>query len=222
MCSYQTNKSPSESAEQSSLRTNFGNLPNESDAETPAPESDTFLFGPAVMPKTEEALRLVNALIKFAAYDVVNGGFIIHSARKGSRNKEIGDYLGTLTDHGYLRVSLRDRLYYIHQLVWLWFNGEVPLERIDHKDGLMTNNRIENLRMGNSLNQRNSKMFCTNTSGFAGVSLCKESNKWRSRITINDKELYFGLYATPEAAAQARQDYINSHPELGFTERHGK
>lgn len=44
---------------------------------------------------------------------------------------------------------------------------------------------------------------------------------WQSRIQVDGKMIHLGYFSTREDAAIARQYYISTHPELGFTTRHG-
>lgn len=52
-----------------------------------------------------------------------------------------------------------------------------------------------------SINQRMGK---NNTSGYRGVSIRKETGKWRSYISFDNTRYYFGEYPTPEEAAYIR------------------
>jgi len=51
----------------------------------------------------------------------------------------------------------------------------------------------------------------TNTSNFRGVDKIKNSNKYRSRIKINYKEIKIGSFSCPIEAAYARDLYIDKH-----------
>lgn len=66
----------------------------------------------------------------------------------------------------------------------------------DHINGDKLDNRRANLRMATaSQNGANSKSD--------GVSLRKDTGKWRSRITINRKEISLGNFDTREEAIEA-------------------
>lgn len=85
-------------------------------------------------------------------------------------------------------------------------------EEIDHKDGNGLNNRKSNLRFCNqSENMSNTGLKKTNTSGFKGVSFCKNYNNWDARITFNNRQICLGKFDTPEEAADA---YIVKAREL--------
>ena len=72
--------------------------------------------------------------------------------------------------NSYLSVSIKDREYKVHRIVWLMNHGDYPDGCIDHKDGNGLNNRVENLRVvSDADNQRNSRKKLTNKSGITGV-----------------------------------------------------
>lgn len=74
----------------------------------------------------------------------------------------------------------------------------------DHINGDGLDNRRSNLRTASRAeNNRNRRMFSTNTSGYKGVSRCTDGSKWQSRITAHGMECYLGRFATPQEAALA-------------------
>ena len=94
---------------------------------------------------------------------------------------------------------------------------------IDHIDQDRGNNRIENLRkVTPGINSRNAKLRSINDTGFNGVSYRPETGKYRARLTHNYVTKDLGTHLTAEGAAQAIKIYIANHPELGYTESHGK
>jgi hypothetical protein len=62
------------------------------------------------------------------------------------RGKPVG-YLRTRTKDGskIYTASFDNRKIDNHLLVWLWHKGEFPKKYIRHKNGVLTDNRIENL-----------------------------------------------------------------------------
>lgn len=77
-------------------------------------------------------------------------------------------------------------------------------EETDHINRDKCDNRRGNLRLATRKeNQRNIARHRNNTSGYKGVSLYKDKNKWGAFISVKNKTRYLGLYATPEAAARA-------------------
>lgn len=78
------------------------------------------------------------------------------------------------------------------------------IEFVDHINGNGLDNRRSNLRLATpSQNSRNSKKPITNTSGYKGVTFCKNTGKWVGQIKENNKNHYLGSYDTPEEAYKA-------------------
>ena len=71
---------------------------------------------------------------------------------------------------------------------------------IDHIDGNPSNNKLSNLRdVPHRINIQNRKSKTTrNKSGFLGV--VQRGNKFAAHIHRNGKQIYLGLYETPELA----------------------
>lgn len=131
-----------------------------------------------------------------------DAGHFIRIAKTGRKGR-IGEFVGCATNAGYITIGIDGRLYYAHQLAWLYVKGEW-LPRVDHRDGFGQNNRFKNLRPAtpqqNSLNARRAS---SNSSGFKGVSWHKAAGKWSSYIILDGRKRHLGLYETAEAAHAA-------------------
>lgn len=118
-----------------------------------------------------------------------------------------GEIAGSLKNHGYLDIKVERRCYLAHRLAWFYVYGIWPNSDIDHKDGIRTNNRIQNLREAtkqhNAQNKKNPRI--DNASGFLGVVLirCRGPNKFQARIGHKGISHYLGVFKTPEEAQQA-------------------
>jgi hypothetical protein len=105
--------------------------------------------------------------------------------------------------NGYQEVTINKKKHYAHRLIFMMFNGYWP-EQIDHIDGNRSNNLISNLREAtNAQNNRNTKLRATNTSGYKGVYMSKQSGRFIARITVNYKNVHLGCYKTIEEASQS-------------------
>lgn len=112
---------------------------------------------------------------------------------------------------------------YAHRIAWVVMYDSLPVNHIDHIDGNPENNKLENLRdVTHKINNRNTKMRRDNTSGYTGVYWHSQSNKWLASVCINGRNKSLGCYEKLEDAADARRKFIEQHPELGFSVRHGK
>lgn len=82
----------------------------------------------------------------------------------------------------------------------------------DHKNLNRLDNRKENLRPSNqSQNSANSSKRSKNSSGAKGVSLCKQTGKWRASIQVNGKCKNLGRYSSVKEAAEAYVKAAEEH-----------
>jgi hypothetical protein len=102
------------------------------------------------------------------------------------------------------RIGIDGRLYFAHQMAWLYMTGRWGRPIIDHRDGDATNNRWNNLRRATrSQNNANRRRPRHNTSGYKGVSIRRGSGKWRATIGRNGQIIHLGTFPTPQAAHAA-------------------
>ncbi len=117
-----------------------------------------------------------------------------------------GDACGT-PSRGGLRVCIEQRDYLVHRIAWLFVHGRWPEGDIDHVDGNPTNNRINNLRVCNQLeNQQNrsARGSKRNTSGHACVSWDAHRRAWMVRIRGNGRTYFGGRFSSLDEAVEAR------------------
>lgn len=146
-------------------------------------------------------------------FDYHSDGYLIWKSgthknqRAGSPNK-----LQSGLKRSRIRIGLKS--YGASRLIFLWHYGFLP-PIIDHADRNQLNDRIDNLRAAtSSQNALNRKPSCHAASGFKGVH--KQRNKWRVRVTVDNKKESFGVYETKEEAAYA-YNLIASHYYGQFT-----
>ena len=141
--------------------------------------------------------------------------------RPYSRKVKAGDVAGCVNKNGYIQVSVMNKLYLAHRVVWEMHNGDIPDGmQIDHINHDRIDNRIDNLRIvTNRVNSINSSIGANNRSGFNGVSWMRSKNKWRSRIMIHGVEVSLGLFDCFDDAVTAR---LEANEKYGFHENHGK
>lgn len=94
----------------------------------------------------------------------------------------------------YDKVSIFGKSYDLHRIIFLYHYGYLP-ENIDHIDGNIVNNDINNLRActisQNAINRRKRPNL---TSKYKGVSYIKKTGKWLACIRINGKSTYLGSF----------------------------
>ncbi len=135
--------------------------------------------------------------------------------KKESAAKKIITY-GSNTGHGYLRVSIKNRMIYMHRIIAEAFlpNYTEKLE-VDHINGDKSDNRLCNLRMVTTA--ENSRAFKRKSNGkpskYKGVCWYKAYSNWMVNIKINQKPIFVGYYKDEIEAAKA---YDAKAIELGF------
>ena len=180
-----------------------------------------YMKSPLVEGKTPYAVMIQQALKEVSYFDIELGCFIRTKLTGGPC--KLGP-MGTVSRSGYVQIMIKRFTFYQSNLVVLWFTGKFPKsnEEIDHIDGVRNNDSITNLRVVlKEFNRRNLKKYKNNTSNYTGVCYDKNRGKYAASITVNKKRIYLGSFLTEEIAASVRTDWINAHPELGFTSRHG-
>ena len=160
------------------------------------------------MELTQELVRKI--------FEYREDGRLIHKMARP--NAKVGGEAGTVGNRGYRQTKVLGKLYLSHRIIFLYHHGYLP-KRLDHINGVRTDNRIENLReCTNAQNQANSKGSAA--SGYKGVY--KARRRWKATIRVNYKSIYLGLYANIETAAQvaaaAREHYFGAFANHGHIE----
>lgn len=133
-------------------------------------------------------------------YDKETGN-LIWKIKPAARVK-VGDVAGSIASDSYIRICINRKFYRAHRLVFLMHKGYLP-KTLDHINGDRVDNRIENLRpVTASQNQHNRKTNANNTSGYKGVSWHKGAKKWVTKIKLEGKPIYLGLFDNLEEAAE--------------------
>jgi hypothetical protein len=129
-------------------------------------------------------------------------------------NKLAGKIAGTYHPSGYIQVRFGGKIYLAHRLAWRLAHGEWPEFEIDHLNGDPSDNRLENLRVCTTAeNRKNMPRRKNKTSKYTGVR--KSRDKWS--VVVDSK--YRGCFDDEdEAGAYAAKLYA----ELGFHPNHGR
>lgn len=160
-------------------------------------------------------------LKELLSYDP-NTGVFTWAVKYGS-HAVVGKVAGSLHKAtGYWTIRLDKVLHKAHRLAWLYVHGAMPDCQVDHINHDRGDNRIVNLRLatrGDLDNGQNRKgINANNTTGFLGVSYCKQTGKYRAQIICNRKRVPIGRYKTPEEAHEA---YLAKKRELHPFYNHG-
>jgi len=132
---------------------------------------------------------------------------------KTSPFTRIGEPAGS-TGHvsGYVHLKVDRRMYKAHRLAVLYMTGQWPTACVDHIDMVRSNNRWGNLRQATAAeNNRHVHARSNNKSGFKGVCWHKPSQRYMAQTSLNGVHHYLGVYATPEEASAAYQQFAAKH-----------
>tara|TARA_R110002051_G_scaffold296571_1_gene362693 strand:- start:233 stop:808 length:576 start_codon:yes stop_codon:yes gene_type:complete len=135
-------------------------------------------------------------------YEVSGAGIVVKT--KYHCGPEVGEPVGSLQSHGYLRLTVLDRDLLVHHAVWFLAHDRWPEQPLDHVDGNRINNSPENLREVSQSQNQKAYGKTRGAVGYRGVDFFKSQSKYRARASINGKHKHAGYYDTPEEAAIAR------------------
>ena len=119
---------------------------------------------------------------------------------------KVGTEAGGIGSKGYKTVKFDGVSTRIHRIVYKMYYGVEPIGEIDHIDGNILNNKIDNLRLASRpQNRHNVKKNNNNTSGHKNVYWRQDSKKWRVMITAFGKVYHFGCYFDIEDAVSVAE-----------------
>lgn len=134
----------------------------------------------------------------FAPYFKYEDGKLIRMV--SSKMSYAGTAVGSKNKKGYLVFGHMSRYWNVHRVIYLLHYGHCP-EFVDHINGVVDDNRIENLREADiSTNHYNCKKYVTNKSGTKGVYWHSSNKKWAVQISIAGTKKRLGFYDDLELA----------------------
>lgn len=113
----------------------------------------------------------------------------------------LGSIAGGDDGHGYLMCLVLGHKFKVHQVVWMINYGEFPNKSIDHINGDAKDNRIDNLRLAEDV--QNSQNLKTSKREFAGIKKYQNRKGFSAVVQYLGKKHYFGYFATMEEAHAA-------------------
>ncbi len=126
-------------------------------------------------------------------YDADTG---IFKWREAIGNPPVGAEAGCLDSLGYIVVKIDRKPYKAHRLAFLYMEGYLPENTVDHANRKTWDNRWANLReVSLSCQNRNRSTPKNNTSGVKGVSYRKNRGKFHADVSINGVLIYLGCFS---------------------------
>lgn len=106
--------------------------------------------------------------------------------------------------NGYILIGIDKKMMSAHRLAFLYMNGDLPENEVDHRNRIRSDNTWSNLRLcTHQQNQQNKSMQKNNKSGVKGVHWVKKAGKWRAQIKHDGKIITVGLFDDLENASRA-------------------
>ncbi len=120
---------------------------------------------------------------------------------------------------GYFRGTMLGENVSLHRAAWLMCFNDISGE-IDHINGMRTDNRLENLRCVETLeNNRNKARGRNNVSGVVGVSFDTKRRMWIAGIGHGGKYINLGRFGSFDEAVSTR---LIAQEQIGYHENHGR
>ena len=153
--------------------------------------------------KNKRLLLTQEQLKQKLTYNPDTGLFYWITSGKGRNLKKPAG--GINNSKGYISIGINGNKYYAHQLTFLYMEGYLPENDVDHINRITSDNSWDNLReVSKSCNAKNIGILNSNTSGITGVSLHKHTGKWQVFICVNNNNIYLGYFDDFDQAVLAR------------------
>lgn len=164
------------------------------------------MVGAVVKPKDDLSLEYVNSLFEI---DEASGE-LFWRAGSGS-GRPYGKQAGTVRN-GYKTVIIDGKQYAVHRLVFLLVNSRWPSGDVDHKNGTRSDNGPGKIREATrAQNLQNSKLGSRNKTGFKGVSLNANGDKFCAWGRADGRTKYLGTFQSADDAARAYDAHATRH-----------
>ena len=156
-------------------------------------------------------------LSSIVSYDPEAGKF---TWARSDRRAVAGSEAGSVNSRGYRYIQVNGQKVRANRLAWFMSYGVWPELHVDHINGDSQDDRLCNLRLAtNAQNTFNGRLNSNNSVGVKGVTLRKESGRYRAYIT-RDKRIWLGTFETIEEAEAARfAAEIHYHGEFAASKR---
>ena len=155
-------------------------------------------------------MKLTQARLKTLFDYNPDTGLFTRIVDKGSR--KAGEIAGGKNGNGYLDICVDGKKYKTHRLVFLYMEGYLPENDVDHINRDRADNRWCNLReVSARCNARNVGLSKRNKSGVIGVCWDKTKNKWRVDIKGDKGKERLGRFENFEHAVKARWEAEVKH-----------
>lgn len=122
-------------------------------------------------------------LKELLSYDPETGAFT--NLKSGKGRKPVGAIVGSPHKDGYVTSMIDGKNYLHHRLAWLYVHGYFPPDDTDHKNGVRSDNWLDNLRPAERFE---------NNQNVAAGGVWFEAGKWRAGIKVRGVKHYLGRH----------------------------
>jgi len=146
---------------------------------------------------TEEMEELIKYRYKYKDGDLVK--------------RDTEEPVGSDNGRGYRHVSVKNKNFYVHRVIFFLCHGRWPKDQVDHINRDNNDNRIENLRECTRAENHRNRADTKGRSLPRNVSIDKSTGRYKVQLTKNYKKMLFGCYPNVElaelVAKEAREKY---------------
>lgn len=150
-------------------------------------------------PKTLPALDAFESVSLKESFEYHRDGYLVNKVQRG-RTAKVGERTCCPNRKSYGQVSYNGTVVREHVIIYSMFNGPIVEGDVDHIDGDVLNNKIENLRLiSHKHNVRRANYG-------KGVTLDKRNGRWLAAIYVNNVKKHLGSFATKVEAEGVRAE----------------
>lgn len=150
---------------------------------------------------SDEELALEPVVVRGETVYVTRCGDLWRWKRNNNRpTPKFSKIVPTLNKKGYICTNINRSLVKHHRIIsaaFLCLDISDTNSQVDHINGIRHDNRLSNLRV---VTQQENQWNRTMAKGYTWI---KRVNKWQSKIMLNNKTIYLGLYTTETDARSA-------------------
>ena len=175
---------------------------------------DTGVNGPVKKRKPKLTLERLREVLRYCPAT----GIFTWQKTMSSTAKE-GSEAGCIGPGGYVVIRIDGMSHLAHRLAIMYIYGQMPEIIVDHKNGIRSDNRLENIRAAdycqNAQNKR--KAISSNkASGLLGVYWSNQHERWGAKVNLKGRQYHAGFWDTPEEAHLAYIEKKRQMHEFGM------